>query len=57
MSVELRSVSVFYRRGSVSALSEVSFELGGGLTSLVGPNGSGKTTLLRILSLAPTLPR
>ena len=51
MSVELRSVSVFYRRGSVSALSEVSFELGGGLTSLVGPNGSGKTTVLRILTL------
>jgi len=34
----------------VSALSDVSFTLKGGIGSLVGHNGAGKTTLIKILS-------
>ncbi len=37
--------------GTLVAVSEVSFELPGGLLlGLVGPNGAGKTTLLRVLA-------
>ena len=36
--------------GSVVAVSEVSFEVGPGITGLLGPNGAGKTTLLRMMS-------
>src|SRR5580765_1700832 len=32
------------------ALSEVSLELGAGVTGLLGPNGAGKSTLMRILA-------
>jgi ABC-2 type transport system ATP-binding protein len=35
--------------GSIVAVSDVSFELGSGVTALLGPNGSGKSTLLRML--------
>jgi sodium transport system ATP-binding protein len=45
------------RRGSVSALEEVSFDVQPGeIFGLLGPNGAGKTTCLRILStvLKPT---
>jgi ABC-2 type transport system ATP-binding protein len=35
--------------GPVVALSEVSFEIGPGVTALLGPNGAGKSTLLRIM--------
>jgi ABC-2 type transport system ATP-binding protein len=35
--------------GSIVAVSDVSFELGPGVTALLGPNGSGKSTLLRML--------
>ncbi|MFN8559484.1 MAG: ABC transporter ATP-binding protein [Dehalococcoidia bacterium] len=38
------------RYGSVTALQEVSFELGDGrVLALVGPNGAGKTTLIKCL--------
>lgn len=40
--------NVSYAYGSVSALSNVSFELGGGVTALLGVNGAGKSTLLSI---------
>jgi sodium transport system ATP-binding protein len=45
------------RRGSVTALEEVSFDVKPGeIFGLLGPNGAGKTTCLRILStvLRPT---
>jgi ABC-2 type transport system ATP-binding protein len=36
--------------GSVVAVSEVSFDVGAGITGLLGPNGAGKTTLLRMIT-------
>ncbi len=36
--------------GSVVAVSDVSFEVGPGITGLLGPNGAGKTTLLRMIT-------
>jgi ABC-2 type transport system ATP-binding protein len=35
--------------GSVVAVSEVTFSIGGGVTALLGPNGAGKSTLFRML--------
>lgn len=40
-------VSKFF--GELVAVSEVSCEIGPGVTSLLGPNGAGKSTLLRML--------
>ncbi len=52
--IEIKKVSKKY--GKVSALSDVSIELGHGIYALLGPNGSGKTTLMNILAgiLKPT---
>ena len=36
--------------GSVVAVSDVSFDVGPGITGLLGPNGAGKTTLLRMMT-------
>ncbi|MGQ0643412.1 MAG: ABC transporter ATP-binding protein [Gemmatimonadaceae bacterium] len=36
--------------GSVVAVSEVTFDVGTGITGLLGPNGAGKTTLLRMMT-------
>ncbi|MEQ8718138.1 MAG: ABC transporter ATP-binding protein [Acidimicrobiales bacterium] len=36
--------------GSVVGVSDVSFEIGPGVTALLGPNGAGKSTLLRMLA-------
>jgi ABC-2 type transport system ATP-binding protein len=36
--------------GSVVAVSDVTFDVGPGITGLLGPNGAGKTTLLRIIT-------
>lgn len=36
--------------GSVVAVSDVSFDVGKGITGLLGPNGAGKTTLLRMMT-------
>ncbi len=36
--------------GSVVAVSEISFDIGSGITGLLGPNGAGKTTLLRMMT-------
>lgn len=58
--IEVESLSKDFRdlkRGRVTALDSVSFEVGGGeVFGLLGPNGAGKTTCLRILStvLAPS---
>ncbi len=48
-------VSKWY--GSVLALNQVTLELTGGITGLVGANGAGKSTLLRLANgqLKPTL--
>jgi ABC-2 type transport system ATP-binding protein len=48
-------VSKWY--GSVLALNQVTLELTGGITGLVGANGAGKSTLLRLATgqLKPTL--
>lgn len=45
--------------GPVLALNQVTLELTGGITGLVGANGAGKSTLLRLATgqLAPTLGR
>jgi len=50
-------VSKWY--GSVLALNQVTLELTGGITALVGANGAGKSTLLRMANgqLKPTLGR
>ncbi len=37
--------------GSVTALNNVSFELGTGIYGLLGPNGAGKSTLMNIITL------
>jgi ABC-2 type transport system ATP-binding protein len=36
--------------GSVVAISDVTFDIGPGITGLLGPNGAGKTTLLRMMT-------
>jgi ABC-2 type transport system ATP-binding protein len=36
--------------GSVVAVSDMSFDVGPGITGLLGPNGAGKTTLLRMMT-------
>ena len=46
--VSAESVSKWF--GSKVAVSEVSFEVGVGVTALLGPNGAGKSTMLRMLS-------
>src|SRR6478672_10908259 len=50
-------VSKWY--GTVLALNQVTLELTGGITGLVGANGAGKSTLLRMATgqLKPTLGR
>ena len=42
--------------GDVVAVSDVTFDVGSGITGLLGPNGAGKTTLLKMLAglLAPS---
>jgi iron complex transport system ATP-binding protein len=53
--IEVRNVSVRYRRDRPLALTRVSCAVNAGeLVAVVGPNGSGKTTLLRaLLGLVP----
>jgi ABC-2 type transport system ATP-binding protein len=36
--------------GSVVAVSDITFDIGPGITGLLGPNGAGKTTLLRMMT-------
>ena len=35
--------------GALVAVSDVSFDIGPGVTALLGPNGAGKSTMLRML--------
>jgi ABC-2 type transport system ATP-binding protein len=46
-TIEVRKVAKWF--GSVVALSDLTFDLGPGVTALLGPNGAGKSTLFRIL--------
>ncbi len=45
--VSLGSVSKWF--GNVVAVSDVTLNIGPGITGLLGPNGAGKTTLLRMI--------
>ena len=45
--IEVRGVSKWF--GNVVAVSDVSFDIGPGITALLGPNGAGKSTMLRML--------
>ena len=45
--LEVRGVSKWF--GSLVAVSDVSFDIGPGVTALLGPNGAGKSTMLRML--------
>jgi len=46
-TIEVRNVGKWF--GQVVALSDVTFDVGPGVTALLGPNGAGKSTLFRIL--------
>jgi ABC-2 type transport system ATP-binding protein len=45
--IEVAGVSKWF--GDVVAVSDVSFEVGEGVTAMLGPNGAGKSTLLRLI--------
>ena len=45
--IELNQVSMQF--GQRSALQDVSFSLGSGVTGILGPNGAGKTTTIKCL--------
>lgn len=45
--ISVQEVSKFF--GNVVAVSDVSFDVGPGVTALLGPNGAGKSTLFRML--------
>jgi ABC-2 type transport system ATP-binding protein len=45
--IEVENVSKWF--GDIVAVSDVSFEVGPGVTALLGPNGAGKSTLLRMV--------
>ena len=45
--IEVDDVSKWF--GDLVAVSDVSFEVGPGVTALLGPNGAGKSTVLRML--------
>jgi ABC-2 type transport system ATP-binding protein len=46
-TIEVENVTKWF--GDLVAISDVSFEVGTGVTALLGPNGAGKSTLLRVL--------
>jgi ABC-2 type transport system ATP-binding protein len=46
-TLEVRDLSKWF--GSVVALSDLTFEIGPGVTALLGPNGAGKSTLFRVM--------
>jgi ABC-2 type transport system ATP-binding protein len=52
----IRFVDVSRHFGDLVAVSEVTFDVGVGVTALLGPNGAGKSTVLRLMCgmLAPT---
>jgi ABC-2 type transport system ATP-binding protein len=46
-TIEVRQLAKWF--GSVVALSDVTFDVGPGVTALLGPNGAGKSTLFRVM--------
>jgi ABC-2 type transport system ATP-binding protein len=46
--IRLEHVSKWF--GDIVAVSDLTFELGPGVTALLGPNGAGKSTVLRLLA-------
>ncbi|MDH3755401.1 MAG: ABC transporter ATP-binding protein [Acidimicrobiia bacterium] len=46
--VQVDGVSKFF--GELVAVSDVTFDIGPGVTALLGPNGAGKSTLLRLFT-------
>lgn len=46
--IEARNLSKWY--GNVLGLSDVSLEIGPGITGLLGPNGAGKSTFLKLIT-------
>jgi ABC-2 type transport system ATP-binding protein len=46
-AIEVEHASKWF--GDLVAVSDVSFQLGTGVTALLGPNGAGKSTILRML--------
>jgi ABC-2 type transport system ATP-binding protein len=55
--IRAESLSKWY--GNVLGLSEISLEIGPGITGLLGPNGAGKSTLMKLVTgqLKPSLGR
>lgn len=47
-SIQFEEVSAWF--GDIVALSDVSFNIGAGVTGLLGPNGAGKSTALKIMA-------
>ena len=48
MNIEIRHLTKKYRNG-VTALDDISFQVGNGVFGLLGHNGAGKTTLMKAL--------
>jgi ABC-2 type transport system ATP-binding protein len=46
-TIEVRQLAKWF--GSVVALSDMTFDVGPGVTALLGPNGAGKSTLFRVM--------
>jgi ABC-type multidrug transport system ATPase subunit len=49
MNLRIEKLSKCYKNG-ITALDELSIEIGTGMFGLLGPNGAGKSTLMRILA-------
>ena len=45
--ISFRNVSKWFK--GLVAVSDVSFDIGPGVTAVLGPNGAGKSTILRML--------
>jgi ABC-2 type transport system ATP-binding protein len=49
--ITLKNIKKTYNKGQVTAVKDISFEVGKGeIFGLIGPDGAGKTTLFRILT-------
>ena len=45
----VEAIGVTKSFGDVVAVSDVTFQIGSGITAILGPNGAGKSTLFRML--------